>query len=194
MDAVEKARYTRTLVEEAADCYERWQQSDLRDLKALECFVERYRLTTEIHPSPMSCKICYLNYGEGLRLLGIHYWDEEKRLLGAAGAASPAEAQRFRREAAAAREKWTEHFRSSCDALEAYFATRESIQPEAYDWASQQYAALGDFGRALSYLNLLDRSVSLNERDRQKVVERRNVYKRRHERQQLEEVRRSLDS
>lgn len=191
LNAVEKARLTRSLAKDAADCYQRWMRSDLQDLEALECYTRKYEETTEIHPSPMSCQSCYYHYAKGMRLLGVYFWEEEKRALETLREAPP-DAASLREKARRAREKWQTYFARSNETLETYFSTRNGIDVETYDWASQQYAALGNYGKALAYLNRLDRSITFNERDRETIEERRRVYKREYERQQLEEVRRSL--
>ncbi|HLU48496.1 MAG TPA: hypothetical protein VK116_10440, partial [Planctomycetota bacterium] len=73
------------------------------------------------------------------------------------------------------------------------FATRDSIIPQAYDWASQEAAEIGDFRRAIRYLKQLETSSQLSERDRLEISKRVQSYRSQHEKQERDKLRARLE-
>jgi hypothetical protein len=190
MTAADKAKLTRTLRDEAEVCFQTYRQSEFKDLAALECFTERHGRTTELHPSPMACANCYLQYGKGLYLLGVYYWERRKEAMAASSAASSADPPEEVRRLDA---KVKDCFRKSLASLESYFSTREGIYPLSYDWASQMAAEVEDYRNAIRYLKLFERSTKLSDRDRSEIGERLKSYRALEERQDRARIRERLE-
>lgn len=193
MTAAEKAVLTTRLRKESNECFERFRRSDFQDVEALECFADRMGQTTEIHLSPAACPSCYLEYGRGLHLLGVYWWERRKDLEQRLLRASAGDEARIRADFEAADRKVKDYFRRALETLEAYFATRDSIIPQAYDWASQEAAEIGDFRRAIRYLKQLETSSQLSERDRLEISKRVQSYRSQHEKQERDKLRARLE-
>ena len=172
---VEIARRIHDLREEAKACFLEYKASDYADIEALECYTARHRETTELMPLPERCAMCYRNYAYGLRLLGIYYFERREDAENELERATGARAEELRNDIAAYRGKVRHYFSLSNQQLERYFRT-DRIDPQTWDWASQQYAELGDFKRALRYLNLVSRNDTLRESDRRTLEARRRYY------------------
>jgi hypothetical protein len=182
MSAADKAKRTTELRLEANECYQRFTKSNFDDIEALECYIEKARQTTELHPAPSSCPTCYSIYGFGLHLLGIHYWEKRKEAEAALELAEGAEADRLRRAVADADAKLEEQFRKAADVIEAYISGVSgqggvSVDPRAYEYLSQEYAELGDFRRAIRALTFLEKSRELADKDRTEIARRISSYR-----------------
>lgn len=193
LDMTTKAKLTRNLRKEADDCLGRWTQSDGSSIEDLECFEEKHRLTVEMYPSPAVCPLCYANHAQGLRLLGVYYWtlrrkcEDEIERTSDPSALAELEAKRAR-----ADEMVRSYFAESNRQLEAFFSTRQAVIPQTYDWASQQYAELGDYRRALRYLDLLTQSRTFGDETQGILDKRRREYRKRLQQQQMQRVRDEL--
>ncbi len=192
MTPTDKARMTTELREEAKACRVRYQDSDFTDVEALECLTENYRRTTEFFPSPLSCRICYYRYAEGLHLLGIYYWERRDALRGglkdAEGSQDPDRESRITELDALVKE----YFAQSNEVIEAYLSSGLE-DPVLYDWASEHAAELGQYGKARRYVTRLLQSQKFNEDDRRKLEKRRRAFKVLYDQQQRERMRQSSD-
>lgn len=193
MTAAEKAVRTEELRTEAEACWNEFKKSGSTDIDALACALDHAREMTEIHPSPVACPSCYYRYGYALHLMGIHWWEVREDAEQKLARAARGDEEALRRTIAEADEKVKEYFEQSINALEAYFSTRESIDPQAYDWVSRQAAQLGDYKRAIRYLNLFSHSTRLGERDQLEVAKRIKGYKALLDKQERTKLRERLD-
>ncbi|MBN1442521.1 MAG: hypothetical protein JXA90_07420 [Planctomycetes bacterium] len=172
LDAVTKARLARQYRERAEQCLARFSQ-DSTAIEELECFTENYRKATVLFPDPREWPTCYFKYGQGLSMLGGYYLTLRNKLK----ELPPGRQSGIEEKIREAEEKTREYFQRSNEALEAYFQTGYA-NPRAYDMASRQYGFLGDYSRALHYLNRLSQTRRLSDSDKEIVEQRRKFYTR----------------
>lgn len=195
LDALTKAKLTKQYRDEAKRCLERWNRSDGTALEELVCFAEKHEATTVMHPSPKECPYCFANYGEALSLLGQYYYTSRETAEAELENAPPEERAELEARIQSAHEKVIDYFTRSNQMLEAYFSARVGVDPKAYNMARKQYAELGDYQRALNYLNLWAGRIGKRayEANREKVDQLRTKYKRMIRQKRIADMKREME-
>jgi hypothetical protein len=81
------------------------------------------------------------------------------------------------------------YYQRSNEIFQIYFDTpKAGLQPVAYAWVSEQYAELGDYGKAIRFLDQLERSASLVPAEKAALDRRRSEYRRLLERKSSSEA------
>jgi tetratricopeptide (TPR) repeat protein len=174
----EGAKRVNQLRREAEECFAKFERSNGQQLEYLECFAEKHRQTTEIYPSPQTCPDCYLNYGRGLRALGNYYRVLEEKLEAEILDVSRSEQARYRDAIERAIAKKQNYYSTSNTILEQYLAAFPDRQPIAHFWVAQHGYELGDYDKAVRYLErFASASPELNEVEEKEVERLRNLYK-----------------
>jgi hypothetical protein len=196
MDSVEKAKLISKLRKQADSALERFRISD-GDLKgvdfaALEEYTRLQRETTLLY-SPAECPPCYENYGQGLYMEGVYYLDLRKALEKELAKAPPASQEELAAKARKYESLAHDRFRLSLRQLEQYLRSGTvSLNLRVYQFASQMYAELRDYNRAIHYLDLFAQQAPLTEQDKIKVNNWRLGYERENERQRQREFEEEL--
>jgi tetratricopeptide (TPR) repeat protein len=191
MTEKEKAAKIKDLREEAERQKALYSQSN--DLAALESYVDLERESTKV--SPTSCGFCFFRYGAALSRLGL-YWKtlsatftrdvDEKDL-------APAEKAEYEAKASKYRDLAKEYFAKSNEQIQIYLTSGEPVDPQAYEWLAKQYDELGDYQKALYYLDQLAANVPLSAEDKRNVEALRKRYEELKRRQEEAEFEREIE-
>ncbi len=187
LPVVEKANHMARLRRDAEDCLAEFQTSGGAALEKLECYAEKHRRTTQLFDRHQDCPLCYLNYGRGLRFLGRYYGTLQRSLEVALETTSSDQVAVFREKISEANDKRRDYYSRSNENFEIYFRLRPAEM--AYWWASENAAELDDYEKALRYLELFSEAAELRRpEERQRVEEQRRNFRRRLQRQLVEEI------
>jgi tetratricopeptide (TPR) repeat protein len=149
---LEKALRIKENRKEARDILEKFKAGGEKDLKLLEEYTALHRKNTEI--APETCPKCWAEYGEALSMLGFKFWSDSQDLLDQIKKAEHPPTEDLQVKAKELTAKWAEHFKKSNQSYETYFrlADTQSIHPYAYERVMRHWELLGNYERALSYL------------------------------------------
>ena len=175
----ERARLIKEKRLEARDLLEKWRASDGQDIGLLEKYMKVNRETTEI--APATCPRCWGSYGESLSMIGFYYWGIHQDILDEAQTVKSAQKKRdLLKEAEQYQAEWEKYFTLSNQAYETHFRSKEvfAIHPYSYERVMRHYELLGNYERALTYLQkYLDGYPNMDEPNRQKIEKLRRIYK-----------------
>lgn len=162
MTEVERAKAISSRRKQADHELNTFQASDGDDIEALKRYAELHVETTTIAPG--SCELCFFNAGLALARLGSYYRAEALLLDRRLQDAPAVEARAIETEIDNTVKIMRGHFVESNRHFETYIRQAGAIvNPMAYWRLADNYAALEDWRRALSYLNLFEQVQPLAE-------------------------------
>ena len=132
------------------------------DIEALKRFAELHAETTRIAPG--SCELCFLNAGLALALVGTYYREEVLLLDRRLQDGTPPEVAAIEAEIQESEKIMRGYFIDSVRYLETYVRQAGTVANTMAYWRLvDNYAALEDWRRALSYLDLFEQVQPLAE-------------------------------
>jgi tetratricopeptide (TPR) repeat protein len=162
MTEVQRAKAISSRRKQAEHEFGTFLASDGDDIEALKRYAQLHVETTTIAPS--ACELCFLNAGLALHRLGNYYRAEVLLLDRRLQDASPSEARTIEAEINKNIEVMRGYFLESNRHFETYIRQAGAIvNPDAYWRLADNYAALEDWRRALSYLDIFEQVQPLAE-------------------------------
>ena len=192
LDEREKAGLITKLRRQADDQLAMFMQSGGADLEALKEHVRLQGETTKV--APTTCGRCFEYYGRALSRLGRFYEVEVAELEKARNDASGDQVEELDRKIAELNDLRLDAYRKSNQQFEVLFQSGEPVNPDAYEWMSGQAAALGDYRKALYYLDLFVQSYPLDPEGQKNAKARKLSFEREIRRQEEEELQKELES
>ena len=174
----EKAKLIVERRKRAVDALAEFKASGGEDLEALERYVQLHRENTEL--APATCPNCWAEYGEALSIWGWYYHHRHHEVLEELEQARPDEKPALEAEAQRSLEEYERLFHHSNLAYETHFRDRSVnfVHPYSYERVMRHCEVLGDFERALYYLQkYMDAYPEMNAPSRKKIEELRRLYK-----------------
>ena len=192
LDEREKAGLITKMRRQAEDQLAVFMQSGGSDLDALKEHVRLHAETTKI--APTTCGRCFEYYGRALSRLGRFYEVEVAEAEKARDNASGDQLEEIEKRVAELNALRLDAYRKSNQQFEVLFQSGEPVNPDAYEWMSGQSAALGDYRKAIYYLDLFVQSYPLDPDGQKKAKERKLGLEREIRRQEETELQRELES
>ena len=192
LDEREKAGLITKLRRQAEDQLAMFMQSGGADLDALKEHVRLHGETTKV--APTTCGRCFEFYGRALSRLGRFYEVEMAELQKARDNASGDQLEELDKRIAELNELRLDAYKTSNQQFDVLFQSGEPVNPDAYEWMSGQAAALGDYRKALYYLDLFVQSFPLDPEGQKRAKARKLEYEREIRRQEETELQKELES
>jgi hypothetical protein len=192
LDEREKAGLITKLRRQAEDQLAIFMQSGGSDLDALLEHVRLHGETTKV--APTTCGRCFEYYGRALSRLGRFYEVEVTELEKTRDDASGDQIEELDRKIAELNELRLDAYKKSNQQFEVLFQSGEPINPDAYEWMSGQAAALGDYRKAIYYLELFVQSYPLDPEGQKNAKARKLAFEKEIRRQEEAELQRELES
>ena len=192
LDEREKAGLITKLRRQAEDQLAIFMQSGGSDLDALQEHVRLQGETTKV--APTTCGRCFEYYGRALSRLGRFYEVEVTELEKTRDDASGDQIEELDRKIAELNGLRLDAYKKSNQQFEVLFQSGEPINPDAYEWMSGQAAALGDYRKALYYLDLFVQSYPLDPEGQKNAKARKHAFEKEIRRQEEAELQKELES
>jgi len=192
LDEREKAGLITKLRRQAEDQLALFMQSGGSDFEALKEHVRLHGETTKV--APTTCGRCFEYYGRALSRLGRFYEVELAEVEKTRDRASGDQVEEVERKIAELNDLRLDAYRRSNQQFEVLFQSGEPVNPDAYEWMSGQSAALGDYRKALYYLDLFVQSYPLDPEGQKNAKARKLAFEREIRRQEEAELQRELKS
>jgi hypothetical protein len=140
---------------------------------------------------PDSCPRCFAEYGASLSRIGLYYETLVEKLQDAYRTTPAPEQPALQAKIESYSRQALENYTRSNQQFEVYFSS-SYVDPRTYNWVFRQSAALGDFDKALYYLQRYEESVTLTPVDSENLAILRKQYERGRQRQRERELQQEL--
>jgi hypothetical protein len=194
LDEIGKAKIINEKRHDARDYLAKFKATDSKDLDSLERYVRLQQETTEI--APATCPNCWASFGEALSMLGWYHWLKYSELEDESEGAKGRQSAEIQAQADKEKSEWVKNFTLSNQAFETFFRDPSVPykHPYFFERVMRHYELLGNYERAIYYLQKYEESYpfflrKMEEPERKRVDKLRRLYKQEAQRQKERGVR-----